>query len=78
MKTAISLPDSLFQSAEQFAHEHGLSRSELFARALQLYLQTHRYHGITDLLNQVYADEQSNLDPALAAAQARTMAKEDW
>jgi hypothetical protein len=31
MKTAISLPDKLFQVAEAFAQEHGLSRSELYA-----------------------------------------------
>lgn len=78
MKTAISIPDPLFEAAEQFAHAHGLSRSELFARAVQLYLQTFHAHGITDALNQVYADESSSLDPALAAAQTRAMPKEDW
>jgi hypothetical protein len=36
MKTAISIPDPLFAAAEQFAHDNGLSRSELFARAVQL------------------------------------------
>src|SRR5215213_702011 len=48
MKTAISLPDKLFQTAEAFAQEHGLSRSELYARALLLFLQAQRYEGITD------------------------------
>jgi metal-responsive CopG/Arc/MetJ family transcriptional regulator len=78
MKTAISIPDPLFEAAEQFAHDNGLSRSELFARAVQLYLQTYQYHGITDALNQVYADESSTLDPALAAAQTRALPREDW
>jgi len=78
MKTAISIPDPLFEAAEQFAHANGLSRSELFARAVQLYLHTFNYHGITDALNQVYADETSALDPAFAAAQARALPKEDW
>ncbi len=78
MKTAISIPDPLFEAAEQFAHDNGLSRSELFARAIQLYLQTHRYHGITEALNQVYAEEANALDPALAAAQARVLPQEDW
>jgi metal-responsive CopG/Arc/MetJ family transcriptional regulator len=78
MKTAISLPDPLFEAAEQFAQENGLSRSELFARAVQLYLQTYRYQGITDALNQIYAEEPSTLDPALAAAQTRALPKEDW
>jgi metal-responsive CopG/Arc/MetJ family transcriptional regulator len=78
MKTAISIPDPLFEAAEQFAHDNGLSRSELFVRALQLYLQTYQYHGITDALNQVYDQESSALDPAFAAAQARALPKEDW
>ena len=73
MKTAISIPDPLFEAAEQFAHANGLSRSELFARAVQLYLQTFHYQGITDALNQVYADQTSTLDPALTAAQTRRL-----
>lgn len=78
MKTAISIPDPLFQAAEDFAHEQGLSRSELYARAIQFYLQTHRYHGITDALNQVYTTEASQLEPVLAAAQAQSLPKDDW
>lgn len=78
MKTAISIPDSLFEAAERFAHDNGLSRSELFARAIQLYLQTYQRQNITDVLNQVYAEEASTLDPALAAAQTRVLLKEDW
>ena len=78
MKTAISLPDPLFQAAEEFAHEQGWSRSELYARALQAYLQAHRYHGVTDTLNQIYATEPSLLDPAVAAAQARVLPSDEW
>jgi metal-responsive CopG/Arc/MetJ family transcriptional regulator len=78
MKTAISIPDPLFQAAEEFAQDQGMSRSELYARAIQLYLQTHRYHGITDALNQVYAAETSQLDPAFAAAQAQSIPKDEW
>ena len=78
MKTAISLPDPLFEAAEQFAHEQGWSRSELYARALQAYLQAHRYHGITDALNHIYAGESSTLDPAIAAAQARSLPPDEW
>ena len=78
MKTAISLPDPLFTAAEQFAQEKGLSRSELYAKALQFYLQAHQAHAITEALNQVYAEEPSALDPALATAQTRALPKEDW
>jgi len=78
MKTAISLPDPLFYAAEQFAQAHGLSRSELFARALQTYLQAYQAHTITETLNQIYTEEESILEPGLIRAQARVVAKEDW
>jgi metal-responsive CopG/Arc/MetJ family transcriptional regulator len=78
MKTAISLPDPLFEAAEHFAQEQGWSRSQLYVRALQAYLQAHRYHGITDALNQVYDSEVSALDPAILAAQARSLPTDAW
>ena len=78
MKTAISLPDKLFQTAEAFAQEHGLSRSELYARALLLFLQAQRYDGITDALNQAHTEEANTLDPGLRAAQARALPKDAW
>lgn len=78
MKTAISIPDPLFHAAEQFAQENGLSRSELFARALQLYLQTYRSKEITEALNEVYAERNSTLDPGFAVAQAQILPKDEW
>jgi hypothetical protein len=78
MKTAISIPDPLFRAAEAYAHEQGLSRSELYARALHLYLQAHQSQHITALLDQLYTDEPSSLDPPLKAAQSRALAKDDW
>ncbi|MFN6519364.1 MAG: ChpI protein [Nostoc sp. CreGUA01] len=63
MKTAISIPDPLFEAAEQFAKRMGLSRSQLYAVALQEYLQTHKREQVTKQLDAVYADEDSSLDP---------------
>lgn len=78
MKIAISLPDVLFAEAERFAKEKGLSRSELYARALDTYLKSQRCEAITEALNCIYETEDSRLDPALAAAQSRAIGKEDW
>lgn len=78
MKTAISIPDPLFQEAEQFAQENGLSRSELYARALQVYLEQHRPQAITQALNEIYAEEDSRLDPGFLVAQTSALPKEDW
>jgi hypothetical protein len=78
MKTAISLPDPLFSAAEQFANKKGWSRSQLYAHALEFYLQSQQADVITASLNEVYASEPSALDPALAAAQIQSLPKEDW
>lgn len=39
MKTAISLPDELFEAMDRAARALGVSRSELFARAAAAYLE---------------------------------------
>ncbi len=78
MKTAISLPDQLFRSGDVLAKRLGVSRSELYARALAEYLAKHRGEQITQRLNSVFATEDSGLDPSLTAAQARTLPRESW
>ncbi|NJM68764.1 MAG: ChpI protein [Scytonema sp. RU_4_4] len=78
MKTAISIPTPLFEAAEQFAKRMGLSRSELYAVALQEYLHAHQSDQITEQLDAVYADEDSSLDPFFVQLQAHTLSKETW
>ena len=78
MKTAISLPDQLFRSGDALAKRLGVSRSELYARALAEYLAKHRNDRITDRLNAVAAAEETRLEPALAAAQVRALPREAW
>lgn len=79
MKTAISLPDELFQAAERVAKRLGLSRSELYQRALAKYLEGQNGASITADLNQVYGtEEKGRLDPALDHLQRASLAREDW
>jgi len=78
MKTAISLPDSVFAEAEALAKQMGLSRSDLYTRALRAYLQHHNRGQILYKLNQVYAKESSALDPMLARMQIMSLPSEDW
>ncbi len=78
MKTAISLPDQLFRSGDALAKRLGVSRSELYARALAEYLAKNRGDRITDRLNAVAAAEETRLEPALAAAQVRALPREAW
>lgn len=78
MKTAISLPDDLFDSADELAEELGVSRSELYATAVAEYVAKHRGEDITARLNRVYADEPSALDPRVRRAQARSVGRSEW
>ena len=78
MKTAISLPDELFLSANELAERQGVSRSELYATAVSEYLAKHRDDDVTSKLNEVFADESSGLNPALRAAQARSVSSSKW
>ena len=75
MKTAISIPDPVFRSAERLAHRLGISRSELYCRAVKDLLERNEQGSITARLNEIYAapDAISRLDPRLAAMQTRSI-----
>jgi metal-responsive CopG/Arc/MetJ family transcriptional regulator len=78
MKTAISLPDPLFQRGEQYANRHALGRSELYARALEAYLTTHDDDTITAALNEVYATENGSLEPEIKALSLEALRAQEW
>ena len=52
MKTAISIPDSVFQAAEKHAKRMRKSRSQLFSEAMVEYLERHTPDEITRMLNE--------------------------
>lgn len=78
MKIAVSIPDSLFQNAERLTKRLGVSRSELYQRALAQFLERHQNHSVTAALNAVYEDDPaaSRLDPVLAALQNATLPRD--
>ena len=78
MKTAISIPDPIFEAAEDLAKKMGISRSELYARAVEGFVQTRRGEEVTAALNRVYAEEPSELDPVLAKLQFNALRRDDW
>jgi metal-responsive CopG/Arc/MetJ family transcriptional regulator len=53
MKTAVSLPDKLFTGAERLARRLKVTRSELYARALDEYLSRHAPDAVTEALDRV-------------------------
>jgi metal-responsive CopG/Arc/MetJ family transcriptional regulator len=78
MKTAISIPDPIFESLERLAKRNGVSRSSLYVQALLDYLKAHRRKGIVQALNAIYHEEDSTLNPILSKMQSTSLRKEDW
>ncbi len=78
MKTAVSLPNDVFESADELAQRLGVSRSELYATAVAEYLAKFRSEDITARLNEVYANQDSGLPPQIRRAQAKSIGKSEW
>lgn len=78
MKTAISLPDKLFESTDALARRLGLSRSQLVATALAEFVAKHRGQDVTRRLDAVYARDASRLDLATRRLQARSLGTDPW
>lgn len=78
MKTAVSLPDELFEQAEATARRLRVSRSELYAKAIAEFVKQHESSSITQRLNEVYSRHRAKLDPALHRAQLKSLKRESW
>ena len=80
MKTAISIPDPLFKATERLARRLRLSRSEVFQRAVQAFVQDHDDSAVTAALDEVYGSdlESSRLDPVLAGLQSSSLRGKEW
>ena len=78
MKTAVSIPDRVFQSAEKLAVRLGVSRSQLYAKALATLVEKYREDLITSQLNEIYGPggEESSLDRESALLQSRSLSRE--
>jgi antitoxin MazE6 len=79
MKTAISIPNDVFEAAEAAARRTGMSRSQFFVEAVKQFLKTHGDRGVTELLNEVHGGAASTVDPVLLRMQwASTTTNEEW
>jgi metal-responsive CopG/Arc/MetJ family transcriptional regulator len=66
MKTAISLPDRLYADAEETAKALGIPRSQLYAKAIEEFISTHKQERITEQLNEIYADSSDYSESAIS------------
>ncbi len=78
MKTAISVPDPIFEEAEETAARLGMSRSQLYAKAVQIFVAQHRRDRVTEPLLAVYGSQGSCIDLLLAQPQVQSPPKDEW
>jgi metal-responsive CopG/Arc/MetJ family transcriptional regulator len=81
MKTAISVPDEIFEQAAGRAAELGISRSEFFARAARRYLDELAARSITSQIDQALlaaGDDDSGASAAAAGRSQLAAAGDDW
>jgi len=75
MKTAISIPDTLFTDAEITAKQLGLARSQLYVRAIKEFIEHHNKDKITEKLNMLYSNtvaENELLDAGIESMREAT------
>ncbi|HEV8244991.1 MAG TPA: ribbon-helix-helix protein, CopG family [Polyangiaceae bacterium] len=79
MKTAISIPDELFERAEREAKRLRISRSELFARAVREFLGLERDSAIRASYDQAFVDgEDAGSKRFRAEATRRALLGVEW
>ena len=77
MKADISIPNPIYEAAEQLAQRLGMSLSELYTAALTAYVTAHQ-EEVTEALNRVYETESSTIEPVLVRIQLASVGGETW
>ena len=78
MKTAVSIPDEVFEKAERLARRARRSRSEVFSAALREYVARHAPDEVTEAMNRVWDEVHGEHDDFVAAAARQTLERSEW
>jgi metal-responsive CopG/Arc/MetJ family transcriptional regulator len=78
MKLTVSIPDDLFERAEELAERLQVSRSHLYARAIADYTARHRSKLVREKLDEVYGSASAEIDEALSVMQSLSLPRETW
>ena len=78
MKTAVSVPDEVFQRAERLAKRMRVSRSELYSRALREYLARHAPDEVTEALNALSDELDTGAEEFTKEAGRRVLHESEW
>ena len=78
MKTAVSIPDDVFEKVERFAQRTKRSRSEVFSTALREYIARHAPDEVTDAINRAVDEIGDQTDEFAGAAARRILERTEW
>ena len=78
MKTAVSIPDGVFQDAERLAARLQTSRSQLYARALAEFVARHDDERVTVLMDQAVREAGDEPDVFLRRAAEKAVQRTEW
>jgi metal-responsive CopG/Arc/MetJ family transcriptional regulator len=80
MKTAISVPEDIFEQATRQAADLGISRSEFFARAARRYLDELASRSVAQQVNEALEAAGDDDSAAVAAEAGRSglAAGDEW
>jgi metal-responsive CopG/Arc/MetJ family transcriptional regulator len=78
MKTAVSIPDDIYQGAERLARRTKKSRSRLVSEALREYLARHAPDEVTDAMDRACAEAGVTGNGFTAAAARRILERTEW
>ena len=78
MKTAVSIPDDIFERAERLALRERRTRSDVYAAALDEYVARHSHDEVTDTMNRVCDEVGDDHDAFLDAAGHRVLDRTEW
>ena len=78
MKTAVSIPDDVYQEAERLANRLQTSRSRLYARALAEFVARHDEGRIAAAMNKVLDEVGSESDDFMREAARQALRQVEW
>jgi metal-responsive CopG/Arc/MetJ family transcriptional regulator len=78
MKIAVSVPDDVFEEAEELARRTKRSRSEVYSRALAEYVARHAPDRVTEAMDRAVAEIGAPTDAFVRTASRRVLTRSDW
>ena len=78
MKTAVSIPDEVFEGAERLARRTKRSRSRLFSDALKEYLARHTPDQVTEAMDRAIDELGDSDDTFVSSATRRVLEQSKW